>query len=116
MSTDRTFSAFYIQEIASNCKLILARIEDHSITADKYAESLELQDLLTMPMLRICEVIARFKGELASLYPDYDWQAAAQMRSQIAHPYGGFDFSFVWDAAQQDIPELLGVTEQLLKG
>jgi uncharacterized protein with HEPN domain len=115
MSGDRPLSAFYIQEIADNCSLILSRIAGHMITAESYMQSLELQDLLTMPMLRICEVIARFGEELAELYPDYDWQAAARMRNQIAHPYGGFDFSFVWSAAQQDVPELLEITKQLLR-
>ncbi|MDR0350451.1 MAG: DUF86 domain-containing protein [Coriobacteriales bacterium] len=114
MRGDQTFSAFYLQEIADNCKLILTRIKTHEMTAESYAHSSESQDLLAMPMLRICEIIARFEHDLAKLCPRYDWQAAAKMRNQIAHPYGGFDFSFVWDAAQEDIPELLKVTEQLL--
>ena len=67
-----------------------------------------------MPLLRICELAAHFESDLKSLAPDYDWEAMAKMRNQIAHPYGGFDFDFVWDAATQDVPDLTRICERLL--
>jgi uncharacterized protein with HEPN domain len=94
--------------------MILSRIESHGVTADNYPVSAEYQDLLTMPTLRICEIIAKFTEELTVLNQNYNWAAAAKMRNQIAHPYGGFDSSFVWDAAQSDIPELLIVCNSIL--
>jgi uncharacterized protein with HEPN domain len=106
---------FYVQEILDNCLLILDRIREYEITDSSFASSLDNQDLLTMPMLRVCELAARFEGDLKELRPDYDWSAMAMMRNQIAHPYGSFDFDFVWEAAQQDIPKLIEVCTGMLE-
>jgi uncharacterized protein with HEPN domain len=92
MCAETLFSLFFVAEIRNNCRMILDRIEEHAITTERYAQSTEYRDLLTMPTLRICEIIAKFENELVALYPDYNWSGAAKMRNQIAHPYGGFDF------------------------
>ena len=105
---------FYIDEMLSDCKLITQRITDYNITEQSYKLSSDQQDLLTMPLLRICELAARFEDNLKDLVLDYDWEAMAKMRNQIAHPYGGFDFDFVWEAATQDIPDLTVICEGLL--
>jgi uncharacterized protein with HEPN domain len=106
---------FFVQEMLANCKLISKRITEYHMTIDAYKASPEMQDLLTMPMLRICELAARFEPEFARMSEDYDWSAMAKMRNQIAHPYGGFDFDFVWDAAIEDIPELTKICENILR-
>ena len=36
------------------------------------------------------------------------------MRDKMAHPYGGFDYDFVWDAANIDLPDLKKICESLL--
>ena len=113
MSAINSFSMFYIEEILSNCQLVTARIIEYGMTEETYRSSSDLQDLLTMPLLRICELAARFEDDLKRLVPAYDWEAMVKMRNQIAHPYGGFDFEFVWDAAIQDIPELATICEVL---
>ena len=105
---------FYIEEMLFNCRLITQRIIDYSITEESYKLSPDQQDLLSMPLLRICELAARFEDNLKYLVLDYDWEAMAKMRNQIAHPYGGFDFDFVWEAATQDIPDLTVICEGLL--
>jgi len=67
-----------------------------------------------MPFLCICELAARFEDNLKDLVLDYDWEAMAKMKNQIAHPYGGFDFDFVWEAAIRDISDLTIICEGLL--
>jgi uncharacterized protein with HEPN domain len=114
MSATENFSMFFVQEMLTNCKLISERIAEHHMTRSAYTVSSEMQDLLAMPMLRICELAARFESEFVRLNKNYDWSAMAKMRNQIAHPYGGFDFDFVWDAAIEDIPELTKICENLL--
>jgi len=105
---------FYVEEMLSNCRLITQRLIDYSITEESYRLSSDQQDLLTMPLLRICELAARFESNLKDLVLDYDWEAMTKMRNQIAHPYGGFDFDFVWEAATRDIPDLTMIFEGLL--
>ena len=38
----------------------------------------------------------------------------AKMRSKIAHPYGGFDFDFVWDAIEVDLPGLVKICRRAI--
>lgn len=54
--------AFIIQEVIRNAEMIGKRISDNDITEEAYARSTEFQDLLTMPMLRICELVSEYQS------------------------------------------------------
>ena len=101
--------AFIIQEVIRNAEMIWKRIDEHHIDEGSYARSTEYQDLLTMPMLRICELVSEYRSVFEEIDESYPWADVAKMRSKIAHPYGGFDFGFVWDAVTVDLPELVDV-------
>lgn len=100
---------FIIQEVLRNAEMICRRIDEQHIDKDLYARSTDCQDLLTMPMLRICELVSEYRSVFEEADPTYPWADVAKMRSKIAHPYGGFDFDFVWDAIEVDLPELVRV-------
>lgn len=106
--------AFIIQEVIRNAELINRRIEDNSITKDSYARSTDYQDLLTMPMLRICELVSEYTSVFEDIDSNYSWRDVAKMRSKIAHPYGGFDFDFVWEAIQVDLPDLVVICKRAI--
>lgn len=106
--------AFIIQEVIRNGAMIRERIERNAITHDSYSRSTEYQDLLTMPMLRICELVSEYQSVFDEIAPEYPWKDVAKMRSKIAHPYGGFDFDFVWEAIQVDLPDLMGLCERAI--
>ena len=95
--------------------MIEDRISDYSMTHDTYASSKLFQDMLTMPMLRICEIAKLYRQDLEELHPGYDWKSVGAMRDKMAHPYGGFDYEFVWDAAQSDVGELRELCESVLQ-
>lgn len=100
---------FIISEVIENAKMIGERIAEYSITHESYARSTLYQDMLTMPMLRICELVSEYKGVFQEIDPLYPWDEVSKMRSKMAHPYGGFDFEFVWEAIEQDLPGLVGM-------
>lgn len=87
--------------------MIWKRIDEHHIDEGSYARSTEYQDLLTMPMLRICELVSEYRSVFEEIDESYPWADVAKMRSKIAHPYDGFDFGFVWDAVTVDPPSSL---------
>ena len=105
---------FIIQEVIRNAELIIHRIEVNCITKDSYARSTDYQDLLTMPMLRTCELVSEYTSVFKDIDPEYPWRDVAKMRSEIAHPYGGFDFDFVWEAIQADLPGLVAVCKRTI--
>ena len=82
---------------------------------DSYSRSVLFQDMLTMPLIRICEIAKLYRANLEELYADYDWKSVGAMRDKMAHPYGGFDFEFVWEVAQVDLPELKTVCESIIE-
>lgn len=94
--------------------MIEERVSEYAITHEAYVRSTLFQDMLTMPMMRICEIVKLYRLDLEKLYPDYDWKSVGAMRDKMAHPYGGFDYEFVWDAAQIDLPALKSICEQLV--
>ena len=109
------FSIFFVEEIKRNCQMIEERIQEHAMTHESYAVSPEFQDLLAMPMLRICELVKKYRSDLEDAYPDYAWKDVAGMRDKIAHPYGGFDFEFIWDASQEDLDALLAACDAIIE-
>ena len=81
--------AFIIQEVIRNAEMIWRRIEEQHIDKDLYARSTDCQDLLTMPMLRICELVSEYRSVFEEVNPAYPWADVAKMRSKIAHPTAG---------------------------
>lgn len=107
--------AFIIQEVIRNAEMIGKRISDNDMTEEAYARSTEFQDLLTMPMLRICELVSEYQSVFTEIDPSYPWKDVAKMRSKIAHPYGGFDFGFVWEAIMVDLPGLVRICKDAIQ-
>ena len=114
MRAGEAFSLFFVQEILDNCEMIRERIGDNEMTHESYASSILYQDMLTMPMIRICEIVKLYHEDFESLCPDYDWKSVGAMRDKMAHPYGGFDYEFVWDAAQCDLDDLVEACSSIL--
>lgn len=112
---NRGLNAYMIQEILDNARMIDERIKEFDIDHDKYANGTLYQDMLTMPMLRICEIVAKYKDDFKEIEPDYPWDEVAKMRSKIAHPYGGFNFFFVWGAIQDDLSDIVRICEKCLE-
>ena len=61
-----------------------------------------------------CELASEYTSVFEDIDPGYLWRDVAKMRSKIAHPYGGFDFDFVWDAIQVDLPGLISICERAI--
>ena len=78
--------AFIIQEVIRNAELINRRIEENCITMGSCARSTDYRDLLTMPMLRICELASEYTSVSEDIDPEYPWRDVAKMRSKIARP------------------------------
>lgn len=97
---------FIIAEVVRNISIIKDRVEEFHMTRESYARSTMYQDLLTMPMLRICEAVSEYTAVFEEIEPSYPWKDIAKMRSKIAHPYGGFDFDFIWEVMESDLSEL----------
>ncbi len=67
-----------------------------------------------MPVLRICELVSEYRSVFEEIDGSYPWSDVAKMRSKLAHPYGGFDFDFVWDVIEVDLPGLVALCKSAI--
>lgn len=90
----------------------------------KYLVSVEFSEFLENSMMRfacvkqmeiIGEASNKITKELKSEFSDIEWSQIVGMRNVFAHEYFGIDSKVVWDIIKNDIPELKGKVENILK-
>ncbi len=62
----------------------------------------------------IGEIVKRLSPELLTPYPNIPWRQYAGFRDVLIHQYDKIDLKVVWDAIEQDLPQLKRVTEAML--
>lgn len=63
----------------------------------------------------IGEASNHISTELKSKFQEIEWAQIVGMRNVFAHEYFGIDSSLVWEIIKNDIPELKGKIEHILK-
>ena len=63
----------------------------------------------------IGEASNKITKELKSEFSDIEWAQIVGMRNVFTHEYFGIDSSLVWEIIKNDIPELKGKVENILK-
>ena len=53
--------------------------------------------------------------DLRSQHPAVPWREIAGTRDYLSHGYDEIDYRVLWDAVQNDVPQLLLTVEQMLK-
>lgn len=105
-------------------KIRLQHILDAINEIHKYLISVELSEFLENSMMRfacvkqmeiIGEASNKITKELKSEFSDIEWAQIVGMRNVFAHEYFGIDSSLVWEIIKNDIPELKGKVESILK-
>ena len=112
-SSERDISVIKI--ILSFCNYVSERIEKHNMTYDEFILNLEYQDLLGMPIMQIGEYAKRLSKEFTDSHKNIPWSDIRDMRNIYAHEYLDLNLDFVWDTANDDIPELRKFCEEVLK-
>jgi uncharacterized protein with HEPN domain len=60
------------------------------------------------------EAVKRLPAELCEAYPAVPWRLVAGMRDRLSHGYDDIDYEILWNAVQDDLPNLLGTVEQMI--
>lgn len=74
----------------------------------------EKQSAILYQIIVIGEATKRLSVEFRSQHPKVPWKDIAGMRDILAHQYDRVNLNTLWDAVQNDIPELLTILEPLL--
>ena len=105
-------------------KIRLQHILDAIEEIQKYLTAVDFQIFLENSMMRfacikqmeiIGEASNHLSAELKSKFSDVEWSQIVGMRNVFAHEYFGIDSSLVWEIIKNDIPELKGKIQHILK-
>ncbi|MGB0563536.1 MAG: DUF86 domain-containing protein [Spirulinaceae cyanobacterium] len=62
----------------------------------------------------IGEAINRFSDNFITAYPQIPFAEIRGMRNRIVHEYKDVDLGIIWEATQQDIPEIIQILSPLI--
>ncbi len=105
-------------------KIRLQHILDAIEEIHKYLVAADISVFLENSMMRfacikqmeiIGEASNHLSPELKSKFSDIEWAQIVGMRNVFAHEYFGIDSGLVWQIIKNDIPELKGKVEHILK-
>lgn len=103
-----------IQHIYDYCVDIEETLAEISNAREKFNESRTHRSALSLYILQIGELVSVLSDEFKEAYPQIPWREVKQMRNQVAHHYGAFDFDILWEVVHYDIPELKKFCESFL--
>jgi len=89
-----------------------------ALCAGRTVEQLEADWEKAFAFERVMEVLGeavkRLPEELRQRYSQVPWKLVAGMRDKISHGYDSVDYQTLWDAVQNDLPELVTTAQQML--
>lgn len=80
-----------------------------------FMASLLVQDAVLRRLQTMAESTQRLSDDLKATVPEVDWRALAGFRNILVHDYlGGIDLEQVWDAVENDLPDLEAAVRKLI--
>jgi uncharacterized protein with HEPN domain len=96
---------------------LLARIQmiqDFTVEGrEDFVQSLKTQESVIRCFEVIGEIIKRLSPDLLTPYPHIPWRQFTGFRDVLIHQYEKIDLKVVWDAIEQDIPQLKAAVEMM---
>ena len=103
----------YLEDIVDACEKILVYtngVEKFEFEADNL-----LQDAVIRNITIIGEAANKLTKDFVVKYPEFPVREAITMRNKLVHDYSFIDSSIVWDTISKNIPQLLELTQTVLK-
>lgn len=103
----------YLQDILD----AVAAIEQFTagIEFEAFSQNLEKVFAVSRAMEIIGEAVKRVPDSVRNQYPDIPWRDIAGMRDKLIHDYFNTDVQIIWQAVQEDVPQLKMMISEVLR-
>ena len=91
-----------------------AREFSTGLSREQFEGSTLHQHAITKTLEIIGEAARKISEQTRDAHPEVPWQDIIAMRHRLVHEYFRIDLEKVWDAVQNDIPELIRLIEPLV--
>lgn len=102
----------FLEDIDSACANI-RDFTDGLSKDDVFGDKMRF-DAILMNLFVIGEAAKKVPQKTRDAYDEVDWRRIAGMRDFIAHQYFALDLDIIWDAIENDIPELHEEVQKIL--
>lgn len=89
------------------------------LTRGKTRSELEADRVLGLALTRLLEIVGEAAGRVPvserSRYPEIPWPEIVGLRNRLIHGYDSVDHDILWQIITQDVPDLVGKLEDVLK-
>lgn len=102
-----------LEDIITSCQRILEY--SSGLTFNDFVDDHKTVDAVTRNFEIIGEAANLLPENIKELADNIDWHRIRGFRNRIVHHYFGVDLEILWKIIQENIPDLLGKTELLLK-
>ena len=85
------------------------------MTKDRFADDELIQTWMVYHLQVIGEAVTQLSDAFRAQHADIPWRAIAAMRHALVHAYFRVDLDEVWNAVKNDIPDLKGRIEEVLR-
>lgn len=89
--------------------------ETRGLDFDDFVSNELLKRSCTRSIEIIGEATKNLSPEIKDKYKDIEWKRMAGMRDKIIHYYFGVNWDIVWSVIQDNVPELKGKIEKIIK-
>lgn len=96
--------ALYLRDIILAADAIRLFLND--VGRDEFLNHAEKRSAVAHQLAIIGEAVANLGPDIRQEDPDVAWRDIAAFRNVLVHRYFGIDWAVVWDAANQDVPDL----------
>ena len=103
-----------IEDILEACRRIVEYAGDSS--EEEFKDDSRTVDAVIRNLTVIGEAAGHIPEEILKRYPETPWAEMRGVRNIVVHEYFGVSVPIIWKTVQDDIPSLIPLLQEILKG